>query len=180
MRLVFGFGLAVGVGFVLAGCSFLLDWNGYSGRPTDGGAGAEEPPETDAGVEIQDARAEAGPASGDASADSAGEGGSQSDAGSCTSSCGGCCDDGGSCVGGQSATTCGKNGGQCQDCTASGLRCSDSVCTSTPPPPDSGNGPTCVKSLCPPLCIPVYQAACCKTADDTCGCQVQFPPSACR
>jgi hypothetical protein len=86
----------------------------------------------------------------------------------CGTTCGGCCMNG-SCVGGQSVTTCGIHGDLCEDCTSMGGACSAGACTT--PVKDAGvNKPSCTS--CAP-CIPVYQSACCKT-DDTCGCKTNF------
>jgi hypothetical protein len=180
--LTFGSVAALTVG----GCSLLLDWDGYTGL--DAGPGVAEDAEspgdgrdaTDAAESGRDARAEAAVEAGpDAQAEAgqdAAEAGTLADgqAPPCASTCGGCCDDAGNCVGGQSNMTCGTNGARCEDCTALGERCGGGVCTSAPPPQDAG---TCVASMCPPLCIPVYQTTCCKTTDGTCGCQIQIPPS---
>ena len=82
-------------------------------------------------------------------------------------SCGGCCMNG-SCVGGQSVTTCGIGGDLCKDCTNMGGACSKGACTTRVV--DAAPAPTCDKSKCGG-CIPFYQVGCCKS-DDTCGCEV--------
>jgi hypothetical protein len=88
--------------------------------------------------------------------------------------CGGCCSADGTCVGGQSAATCGQGGESCTDCTATGQICVGGSCIA-----DSG-APRCTSaaSCAAVRCIPVYQAACCKT-EGTCGCSVTTPPGPC-
>jgi hypothetical protein len=89
------------------------------------------------------------------------------------SSCKGCCMNG-TCVGGQSVSTCGVGGDLCVDCTSKGGACS-STGTCTTPPKDAGTVAACNATKCL-ACAPVYQSGCCKS-DNTCGCKVNIPPS---
>jgi hypothetical protein len=84
--------------------------------------------------------------------------------------CGGCCTADGFCAGGQSSASCGARGSACVVCSP-GAVCTDGSCE----PYDSGPPGPCVASACA-VCIPVYQAPCCKS-DQTCGCEVLFSDS---
>jgi hypothetical protein len=87
------------------------------------------------------------------------------------SNCPGCCMNG-TCVGGHSVDTCGLGGLACIDCTSMGGACSSKGACTTPVV-DAAPPATCSVSKCTP-CIPVYQSACCKTSDQTCGCKTNF------
>lgn len=160
-----GGAIALGV----ASCSFLLDWKGYTGGAADGDASEDDAsgPADDAAadVAVRDARSEA----------------ALSDAAPCgPATCGGCCNASGFCSGGESKSTCGTGGESCQNCALTGATCQAGACSSAPPPGDSGTPAACDAQTCGQMlrCAPVYQTACC-LSDGTCGCQVNFPPSAC-
>lgn len=89
------------------------------------------------------------------------------------SACKGCCMNG-TCVGGQSVSTCGVGGELCVDCTSKGGACSSAGACTTPPK-DAGTVAACNAMKCL-ACAPVYQSGCCKS-DNTCGCRVNIPPS---
>jgi hypothetical protein len=180
------------------GCSLLLDWNGYTGADVDASlddaiiedassAREASPFDAQSPVDGADAAANAGDdgASGGEAGDAAGAGDAVAPDGGkpmCRTQCGGCCDQSGTCLGGRSATTCGRAGASCADCTSTGQECDAGLCAVSQPAKEGGVvTPTCSQSMCmaQTLCIPYYQAACCK-ADDTCGCQVLFPPGTCR
>lgn len=181
------------------GCSLLLDWNGYTGGAVDASVdddvveevGNSVPessaPDVDAGADGPEAAVvpDAGDdALGTADAADAGDGEAMVDAKpSCRAACGGCCDPSGTCLGGRSATTCGRGGVSCIDCTMTGEECDAGVCAAAPPPPKDGGmvTPTCSQTACmaQTICIPYYEAACCK-ADETCGCQALIPLGPCR
>jgi hypothetical protein len=170
-------------------CSVLLNWDDYTGGTLDtGGAPADGGNDLgiDEGSDAANVGADRGGNDADVSADPI-EASGQEDAGArsdadagkppCASQCGGCCDSNGNCLGGRSTSTCGKGGARCTDCAVGGQVCNAGLC-SAPPAPDSGVSPmTCNRAVCftQTLCIPVYQATCCK-ADQTCGCQVVIPP----
>jgi len=146
-------------GATMAGCSALLDWNGYTGG--DGGDSESATPPEDAG--------EAGP----------GEGGSSGGTmPKCSSgNCKGCCNAAGQCVGGQSTATCGTGGASCIDCSTTGLVCSGGACDA-PAIVEAGPPAPCDPSKCTSTCIPVWQAGCCKS-DMTCGCYAFAPMTPC-
>lgn len=87
-------------------------------------------------------------------------------------SCNGCCVNG-TCSGGNSVTTCGRNGAQCTDCTSKGGACNSGVCGTKPA--DSGTTTTgqCTSTnvtACSPCSGTFVYNTCCKS-DHTCGCQ---------
>ncbi|MGH7434763.1 MAG: hypothetical protein ACRENE_03735 [Polyangiaceae bacterium] len=142
-----------------AGCSALLDWNGYTGGDAGDAGNAGN---TEAGI------AEAGPAGGDS-----GEGGAHEGGIACGSNCGGCCNAGGLCAGGQSGDSCGAGGVACVDCTTRGMVCSAGACA--PASLEAGPPPPCDPTACGMRCYAlVYEQGCCKS-DMTCGCQVVIP-----
>jgi hypothetical protein len=86
-----------------------------------------------------------------------------------STTCNGCCVNG-SCAGGNSVTTCGRNGVQCSDCTTHGGACNSGVCGTKPA--DSGSSYQCLStnlSACTSCAAALY-TSCCKS-DHTCGCQ---------
>jgi hypothetical protein len=177
-----------------AGCSALLDWNGYSGgqaKGDDAGAGSDAGDAREAGAtEAGGGGVEGGEDGGDGGDGGDGSDGNVPDTGvfdggipTCgpDSGCGGCCNVNGLCVGGRSTDTCGVNGATCVDCQSGGNVCSDGVCV--PPSEDAAPPPACTLARCLSFdagvpCVPVYQTSCCKS-DGTCGCVVEFPPGTC-
>jgi hypothetical protein len=174
----------------LAGCSLLLDWSDYTdgfadaaagagdtGQPT-GPADAGHPDETNQPDEAgtDSAAIEAGGNPPDASPDAGGD--SLVPPPCSPTTCMGCCSATGDCQGGQSANSCGAGGQTCQDCQTSGLACVSGSCAAADSS-DAAAPPTCTVSMCnTKLCIPAWQAQCCKS-DNTCGCEVLYPPGSC-
>jgi len=169
-------------------CSVLLNWDGYTGGEPEGGGddlgvdpgsdAADANVEVETGGGVTDVRMDLGEAR------PRDDGPVAVDAGKppCASQCGGCCDPSGNCFGGRSTSTCGATGARCTDCSTMGQVCNGGLCGPAPPPQDSGMvTPTCTVSSCfaQRLCVtaapPFYQNSCCKS-DQTCGCQLAFPP----
>jgi hypothetical protein len=170
MRLLTRASALAALGAWLTSCSVLLDWGDYS-------SGLEDAAADDAGdLSAPDAAAVDGDDGGpDANSPEA-----QPDAGTdapppCKTNCNGCCSATGVCQGGQSANSCGTGGETCRNCESTGLACVGGSCETATP---SEAGPkTCSLAACN-LCIPVWQANCCKS-DNTCGCQVLIPKGSC-
>jgi hypothetical protein len=109
----------------------------------------------------------------------AGDGGPDADAGhpACgpgPGNCGGCCDDSGTCVGGMSNATCGTGGAACANCGSQS--CNSGVCSTVVS--DAGRCTPTSCSVFTTLCIPAYEAPCCKP-DGTCSCKINYPPTQC-
>jgi hypothetical protein len=88
--------------------------------------------------------------------------------------CGGCCDMNSNCVGGMSNATCGTGGAPCANCGSQS--CNSGTCSTTPS--DAGRCTQTTCSVFTTLCIPAYEAPCCKS-DGTCSCKINFPPGPC-
>jgi hypothetical protein len=128
---------------LMAACSVILDWSGYTG----GGGG-----EADAGDDALVDANETGPAPGCGAA-----------------TCSGCCASAIMCAPGSSSEACGQGGHQCQSCAGKGLVCTGGACVQ--PPPDSGPPAPCSTLQCKTLlpCLGQFEIACCKP-DGSCGC----------
>jgi hypothetical protein len=170
MRLLTRANALVALGALLTSCSVLLDWGDYSSGLEDaatdeaGDPSAPDAAAVDGGPDasLPDARPDAGTDAAPAPPP-------------CNISCMGCCSATGVCQGGQSDNSCGTAGQTCRNCESTGLVCVGGSCETAAP---SEAGPkTCLLSACD-LCIPVWQANCCKS-DNTCGCQVLIPRGSC-
>ncbi|MGO9839034.1 MAG: hypothetical protein ACLP1X_33035 [Polyangiaceae bacterium] len=166
----------------LAGCSLLLDWADYSDGLPDSAAGqVGEAPETgeprDTGGPGETG-SESGSNETSTTPPEAGPDVADDSPPPCASACHGCCSATGDCQGGESANSCGAGGQACLDCQSSGMACVSGSCAAADTA-DVAAPPLCEVSMCSmTLCIPAWQAPCCKS-DNTCGCRVLYPPGSC-
>jgi hypothetical protein len=158
--------------FGVASCSVLLNWNGYTADPGEGGAAADS---SDASTAPENDAASEGALANDGSRPDVLEAGPQGDGPPpCALTCQGCCTRSGVCSGGASSDNCGSGGRSCQSCASMGLACVGGVCSA---PSADGGTKTCVATSCPNVCIPYWQGTCCN--GNSCGCMALIPQGPC-